>query len=125
MGAIIGVRVVAQRRRAIGHLMLEEPRHGTPRQRRSDPPVQPGAHGGHRAAEEQRHAPALGQPGGAGHVPGRGGVLEGLDLQPGGLEPDAGTAVQDGDQAGVALLETLAQQFGKEMVVAMPAPLVV
>jgi hypothetical protein len=87
---------------------------------------QPAQNRPRRAAEEQRHAPALQQPLSAVNVLGGGGMLEGFHLQIVGLAPDAGPDVQAGD--GVSrqlLLQPLSQQLAEKMVIAIPAPLVV
>ena len=74
--------------------------------------------------------PTNDQPLGALNVIGRSRMVEGFDLQGIVFVPLAGAAVQLGHahpiisgRRGGALLQPLPQQFGKEMVVSIPAPL--
>ena len=81
------------------------------------------------AAKDQRHALAFDQPGGAVNIPGGDGMLEGLQVQAVGFEPGAGAQVAGGQACAVpaagAVLQALAQQVGEQVVVAVPAALVV
>ena len=115
-----------------GHLLDEQqcggirhPQRGpgvqhTCRQRR-----QPVQHRPHGAPKEQRHPLPRKQTLGAVQVLGRRCVVKRLQLQAVVFVPDAGPDVQAGDFVGILLLQPLPQQLTEEMMIPIPAPVVV